>query len=454
MQQFGLVENCSLQSWAVIGAGGFGQIYKAKHKVLGMEVAIKLLHDDDGSSGSLLKEAECMRHGGSPYVVRVFGVYRGVPPDRGVRCQMGLVMELVERGSVESLLKRMGGPPPWPLAFRLAHEVALGMNFLHQLSPPLLHLDLKPSNVLLDYGLRAKITDFGLARMMRSISRVSGQGMDGGTLSYMPPEAFTLSYKATPASDLYSYGILLWSIITGREPYQDVLSCIVRFRVPEGDRPCLKGVDRGAAAGLGEVVELMERCWDPSPQKRPSFHDCLPVTEKAFELHSRGIRDAIHQVSKALDEERDIASCSSRMTTIQISASPDQNARSINSRDHKTEVRFPAQETAEEFASPCKSKAPARHHPIRMMSDDPSLHPTNQTPISSSNLRFEGFCKGETPVRDSKGNLAVRISNAKAVQIGNHNTMTISTNTRPRRRYPTAPPSASLPPLQPGKPFS
>ncbi|XP_061119735.1 receptor-interacting serine/threonine-protein kinase 4-like [Conger conger] len=156
MQHFGLVEDCKLQSWSVIGSGGFGQIYKAKHKDLGMEVAIKLLHYDDGSSASLQKEAEFMRQGGSPYVVRVFWVYRGVPPGRGLSSQVGLVMELMERGSVESLLKRLRGPPPWPLAFRLAHQVALGMNFVHKLCPPLLHLDLKPSNVLLDHGFGAK----------------------------------------------------------------------------------------------------------------------------------------------------------------------------------------------------------------------------------------------------------------------------------------------------------
>ncbi|XP_061118168.1 receptor-interacting serine/threonine-protein kinase 4-like [Conger conger] len=288
MQHFGLVEDCKLQDWSVIGSGGFGQIYKAKHKDLGMEVAIKLLQNDDGSSASLQKEAEFMQQGGSPYVVRVFGVYRGVPPGRGHSSQMGLVMELMERGSVESLLKRLRGPPPWPLAFRLAHQVALGMNFLHKLCPPLLHLDLKPCNVLLDHGFRAK-----------------GEGR--GTLSYMPPEAFQTSYKATAASDSYSYAILLWSVITGREPYGDAKHCVIRLWVQDGDRPSLEGVNRAAVEGLGEIIDLMERCWDPSPQKRPSFHDCFPVTEKVFELHSRGIHDAIHQVSKALDEKRAIS---------------------------------------------------------------------------------------------------------------------------------------------------
>ncbi|KAJ8268790.1 hypothetical protein COCON_G00113970, partial [Conger conger] len=125
----------------------------------------------------------------------------------------------------------------------------------------------------------------------------------------MPPEAFASdrAYKATPASDSYSYAILLWSIITGREPYGDARPCLIRTLVQDGDRPSLEGVNRAAVEGLGEIIDLMERCWDPSPQKRPSFHDCLPVTEKVFELHSRGIHDAIHQVSKALDEKREIS---------------------------------------------------------------------------------------------------------------------------------------------------
>ncbi|KAJ8382518.1 hypothetical protein SKAU_G00032960 [Synaphobranchus kaupii] len=442
MQQFGLVENCSLQSWSVIGSGGFGQIYKAKHKVLRIEVAIKLLHHDDG--GSLLKEAEFMRQGGSPYVVQVFGVYRGVPPGRGSSPQMGLVMELVERGSVESLMQRLKGPPPWPLAFRLAHEVALGMNFLHHLSPPLLHLDLKPSNVLLDYGFRAKLTDFGLARLMRSISSVGGQGEEGGTLSYMPPEAFELSYKHTPASDSYSYAILLWSIITGRQPYRDVRSCLVRLRIPLGDRPSLDGVDREAVEGLGKIIDLMVTCWDPSPQKRPPFHDCLPVSEEVFELHKCGINDAIHQVSTKLDEESELSSSCSRIKALSISASPMHNGT------------LPAQETTGDFTSHSKVKGSAPHHPIRMMSDDPSLHPAKQTPMaacSSTNQSRERLSMGQTPVLCSKGNVGIHVSNVNAVQIGDNNSMTITTGNRTRRRNPTAPASVNLPAQQPGKPF-
>ena len=98
-----------------------------------------------------------MTRASSPFVLRVFGVYRGIPQGRTTDERDGIVIEYMKRGTLESLLERLQGPPPWPLAFRLANQLALGMNFLHKMAPPLLHRDLKPSNVLLDDDLNAKV---------------------------------------------------------------------------------------------------------------------------------------------------------------------------------------------------------------------------------------------------------------------------------------------------------
>uniref|UniRef100_A0A3B3VW03 Receptor-interacting serine-threonine kinase 3 n=1 Tax=Poecilia latipinna TaxID=48699 RepID=A0A3B3VW03_9TELE len=269
-----VVKDTDLEDWEVIGSGGFGQIYKAKHRQWCEFVAIKLLHYDDGTGQALLHELDMMQQGSNRHVLQVIGIFKGQSPSSGSSIQMGLVMDFMERGSLADLQQTLQGPPPWPLAFRLTHQIALGINFLHSLSPPVLHLDLKPSNVLLDSDLNAKLTDFGLARFSSSITRTSKKNSNdtGGTIRYMPPEAFDTSYNPSRAFDIYSFGILLWSIATGKKPYPNALSAIVPIRIPMGDRPSLDDIrctDAGVA-GLTRLIDLMQECWRSNPKQRPS----------------------------------------------------------------------------------------------------------------------------------------------------------------------------------------
>ena len=94
------------------------------------------------------------------YVPMVYGMYEGPVPAMGPNVRQGIVMELMEEGSLQSFLqtltKRQSAPPPWPLAFRLAHQVALAMDFLH-CKQDLVHMDLKPANILLDANFNAKV---------------------------------------------------------------------------------------------------------------------------------------------------------------------------------------------------------------------------------------------------------------------------------------------------------
>ncbi|KAA8577618.1 hypothetical protein FQN60_016043, partial [Etheostoma spectabile] len=111
----------------------------------------------------------------------------------------------------------------------------------------------------------------------------------------MPPEAFKASYKPTRAFDIYSYGILLWSIATGKQPYEHSRPKIMMERIPRGDRPPLEDIT-GDAAGLTELKRLMERCWDQKPERRPRALECTTETEQLFKKHKDELNKAVYEV--------------------------------------------------------------------------------------------------------------------------------------------------------------
>ncbi|XP_030282043.1 receptor-interacting serine/threonine-protein kinase 3-like [Sparus aurata] len=293
-----LVCDESLENWEPVGSGGFGDVYTARHKDWGFDVAIKIPH-----TGVCYKEATLMETVSCEFVLRVYGIYQRSSSTSGGSMQRGIVMEFMRRGSVESLLNDLSGPPPWPLAFRLAHQVAAGMNFLH--AERIVHQDLKPSNVLLTENLDARLADFGLSRVSTSALTSSSEqtGETGGTYKYKPPEAFDASYKPVRDFDIYSHGILLWAIVTGEEPYPAVAdySLVKMLVADKGQRPPCEDLEKMGVEGLKELVGLMKRCWDEDPNKRPKFNKVLKETEELFSKHRTAIRDAVDQVFKRLD---------------------------------------------------------------------------------------------------------------------------------------------------------
>ncbi|XP_035521046.1 receptor-interacting serine/threonine-protein kinase 3-like [Morone saxatilis] len=335
------VGNESLDEWHLLGSGGFGEVYKVRHKDLGFDVAIKILHNGVcpfiPKERALHKEADHMEEASCEFVLRLYALYHGCPPIRETALQQGIVMEYMRRGSVQSLLDDLRGPPPWPLTFRLAHQVALGMNFLHL--KKLIHHDLKPSNVLLNDDLHAKIADFGLCRVSTSAlnSNRETTGVDGGSYKYMPPEAFETSYKPCRAFDRYSYGILLWSIVTGKEPYPMADYSLVALKIPMGDRPDLEEIDQTKAEGLEEIVKLMKRCWDGTPSARPEFKECGKITENVLSKHSKGTCDAVYQVLKGLESP----TSNEHSETFSF---PPQRLETSESNDVVDHVRFTATE--------------------------------------------------------------------------------------------------------------
>ncbi|XP_054612017.1 receptor-interacting serine/threonine-protein kinase 4 [Dunckerocampus dactyliophorus] len=266
-------------TWEKIGSGGFGQVYKVRHAQWKTWLAIKCppcLHVDDKERSELLEEAKKMEAAKFRYILPVYGI-----------CEdpQGLVMEYMETGSLESLLATE--PLPWELRFRIIHETAVGMNFLHCMNPPLLHLDLKPANILLDAHYHVKISDFGLARW-NGLSRAEDISRDGfcGTIAYLPPESIIEKDRVSNTKhDVYSFSIVIWGILTQKKPYQGENNILqIMVKVVKGVRPDLGAVPRSRPTACMGFLSLMQRCWATNPEVRPSFQD---ITSEAEDLCSK-----------------------------------------------------------------------------------------------------------------------------------------------------------------------
>ncbi|KAM4619711.1 receptor-interacting serine/threonine-protein kinase 4 [Polymixia lowei] len=266
-------------SWEKIGSGGFGQVYKVRHVQWKTWLAIKCppsLHVDDKDRAELLEEAKKMEAAKFRYILPVYGICGDF---------QGLVMEYMETGSLETLLATE--PLPWELRFRIIHETAVGMNFLHCMHPPLLHLDLKPANILLDAHYHVKISDFGLARW-NGLSRADDISRDGfcGTIAYLPPESIIEKDRVSDTKhDVYSFSIVIWGILTQKKPYQGENNILqIMVKVVKGVRPDLGAVPRCRPSTCTGFLSLMQRCWATSPDARPSFQE---ITTEAEELCSK-----------------------------------------------------------------------------------------------------------------------------------------------------------------------
>ncbi|XVF76125.1 hypothetical protein PTKIN_Ptkin13bG0240700 [Pterospermum kingtungense] len=202
----------------IIGDGSFGYVYKATLSH-GVTVAIKKL-DQNAFQGFREFRAEMetlgkLRH---PNIVKILG-FCSTGADRV------LIYEFIERGSLDQWLydeeqehSVVGGLPlSWDTRKKIVKGIANGLAYLHGLDTPIIHRDIKASNVLLDKDFEPHIADFGLARQVQEAhSHVSTQA--AGTMGYMPPEYREGNTAATPKADVYSFGILMIEIATQNRP--------------------------------------------------------------------------------------------------------------------------------------------------------------------------------------------------------------------------------------------
>ena len=198
-----------------IGKGGFGEVYKAQHRLLGNHVAIKFLrpeYRDESLIGLLVREGQMLTKLHHDNIVRIWGL------DIDADDRIYLVMDYMDDGDLIALLRNADSPLPVEDVERIISQVANGLHYIHQQN--IIHRDLKPENILRDKKGRIVITDFGLAKVRDStLSRATQLTTmaRAGTPAYMAPEHW--DGKAEYRSDLYSLGIITYLLLTNHLPF-------------------------------------------------------------------------------------------------------------------------------------------------------------------------------------------------------------------------------------------
>lgn len=199
-----------------LGEGAFGVVYKVRHKYLGIQ-ALKIFHQ-----GSISKEQEPVLFNEAFVLSRithenVVRVYEANTFNYDGNRYCYIAMEYVEGGTladyIETEIKLSIN-----IAIKLQKDICCGLSKLHNTKPPLVHRDVKPQNIMLSMqnnNLVAKVSDFGLAKHVDPVTRITEAA---GTLAYLPPEGFW-DYES-PASDVFSSGIIFYIMVTGVPPYK------------------------------------------------------------------------------------------------------------------------------------------------------------------------------------------------------------------------------------------
>ncbi|HEY2072215.1 MAG TPA: serine/threonine-protein kinase, partial [Gaiellaceae bacterium] len=204
----------------LLGRGGMSEVWRATDLELGRSVALKLLAPNEDNA-RFEREARAVAALAHPNVTQLWDY--GESDDRPY-----MVLEYLPGGSLEDLLRANGALADEDTQ-RIASEIAAGLAHAH--ARGVVHRDLKPANVLFDAEGRAKLADFGIARMAAGDGTLTEAGTVLGTAAYISPEQAS-GLPATTASDVYSFGVLLFRMLTGRLPFDadDPLTLVVKHR--------------------------------------------------------------------------------------------------------------------------------------------------------------------------------------------------------------------------------
>ncbi|KAJ4887317.1 Protein kinase superfamily protein [Raphanus sativus] len=289
MCELKMITQCFSRNY-LLGEGGFGKVYKGyidenlRQSLKAQPVAVKLL-DIEGLQGhrEWLSEVILLGQLKHPNLVKLIG-YCCEQEERV------LIYEFMSRGSLENhLFKRISISLPWATRLKIAVAAAKGLAFLHDLESPIIYRDFKTSNILLDSDFTAKLSDFGLATMgpEGSKSHVTTRVM--GTYGYAAPEYVSTGHLTTK-SDVYSYGVVLLELLTGRRAteksrpknQQNIIDWAKPYLTSSRRLRCVMDqrlAGQYSVKAAKDTALLALQCVSPHPKDRPKMLAVVKVLE-------------------------------------------------------------------------------------------------------------------------------------------------------------------------------
>jgi serine/threonine protein kinase len=266
-----------------IAKGGFGTVHQGVYNDL--PCAVKLIKEgidldlanarQQAELKALHAEIELMRKFEHPNIVKFLTSYT---TDDGFPA---VVMELCSGGSywerLQSLRKEELEVRFFTCDFvKVLREAACGMVYLHSCQPPVIHRDLKAANILLDGNDTAKVADFGISRLQETTDVSKTKNGSTGTLHYMAPELLTNESHYTEKVDVYAFSMVIYETLTCEYPFKGMTPAAILNRIKEEIRPELPADVLAQLESLpraSRLHTLMERCWNQTATKRPSFEE-------------------------------------------------------------------------------------------------------------------------------------------------------------------------------------
>ncbi|XP_047320085.1 serine/threonine-protein kinase STY8-like [Impatiens glandulifera] len=251
-----------LHSENKVASGSFGDLYKGTY--CSQEVSIKVIKPELLSPSMLAEfahEVFIMRKIRHKNVVQFIGACTQPP-------NLCIVTEFMSKRSVYDYLHKQNGAFTLPALLRVAIDVSKGMNYLHQ--NHIVHRNLKTANILMNEN-NVKVSDFGVARVLVESGVMTAET---GTYRWMAPEVI-LHKPYSHKADVFSFGIVLWELLTGELPYADlkpvkaangVIKEGLRPKIPETAHP--------------KLVGLIEKCWHQNADMRPDFSEIISILQQ------------------------------------------------------------------------------------------------------------------------------------------------------------------------------